>query len=306
MAKSMAKTARILESRADVVYNAINVALLIFLLVIVAYPLYFVVIASVSTPASVSMGKVFLWPDGVNLAGYKTILEYELIWSGYRNSILYTVAATLLHVAFTMCSGYVFSRRNLPFRQGMVVLFTIPMFFSGGLIPTFLLVRNMGLVNNPLILVVLGCVNMYNIIIARTFIDNTIPHELYEASLIDGANNLDYFLRIVLPLSKALIAVQVVYAAVGMWNNYFNGLIYINDREYLPLQNVIREILNVSTNMQKEMEMGNVGDDAIEAAYMAESIKYGVIIISSLPMMIVYPFAQKYFVQGVMIGSVKG
>jgi putative aldouronate transport system permease protein len=297
---------RIKETRVDMVYDVLNIIMLSTLLLVVLYPLYFVIIASFSTPSMVSTGKVIFWPDKLNLEGYKMIIGYERIWTGYRNSILYTVFGTLLSVSITISVGYVFTRRELPFRNIFIVVFTIPMFFSGGLIPTFMLVRNLNLVDNPIILILLGCVSMYNIIIARTFIDSTIPTELFEAARIDGCNNIQYFLMIVVPLSKALIAVQVVFAAVGQWNNYFNALIYINSREYLPLQMVIREILSVSTNLQKELETATVGDDAMQAAYLAESVKYGVIVISSLPMLIVYPFAQKYFVQGVMIGSVKG
>jgi len=297
---------RIRETRVDRVFDKLNIILLALILLIVFYPLYFVVIASFSTPSKVSTGKILLWPDTLNLEGYKNIINYELIWSGYRNSIIYTVAGTFISVAATMCCGYVFTRRELPFRSLLLVIFTIPMFFGGGLIPTYLLMKDLHMVNNPIILILLGCVSMYNIIIARTFIDSTIPGEMFEAARIDGCNNIQYFLAIVLPLSKALIAVQVVFAAVGYWNNYFNALIYINDRGLLPLQMVIREILSVATNMKKEMEIGTLGDDAMMMAYKAEAIKYGVIVISSLPMLVVYPFAQKYFVQGVMIGSVKG
>ena len=299
-------TSKIGNCKADRIYNFFNIVFLSLLLFIVAYPLYFIIIASVSTPAAVGRGKVAFWPDAINLSGYKTILEYEMLWIGYRNSVIYTVLGTVLSVMTTMCCGYVFTRRDLPFRKFLIVLFVIPMFFSGGLIPTYLIIRDYGLLDNPLLLIIISCVSTYNIIIARTFIDTNIPKEMFEAARIDGSNNISYFIKMVIPLSKALIAVLSVFAAVGYWNNYFNALIYITTRDYLPLQNIIREILSVSTNLQKQMEAGDIGDDAIETAYAAESIKYGVIIVSSLPMMAVYPFAQKYFVKGVMIGAIKG
>ncbi len=300
------RTARIRSSRIDRIYNAVNTFLLGVLLIIVAYPLYFIVIASFSDPSAVGTGQVLFFPKGLNLEGYQRIFEYEMLWVGYRNSIFYAVAGTLLSVSLTMMAAYVFTRNTLPGRKFFLILYTIPMFFNGGLIPTYLVVQDLHLVNSPFILILLGAVSMYNIIITKTYIRSNIPEELFEAAKIDGCGNIRYFFSIILPLSKAIIAVLVVFTVVGQWNSYFNALIYISDKALYPLQLVIRDILNTQTAMMQALETGGMGADALAEIYQAESMKYGVIIVSSLPMMIVYPFAQKYFTKGVMIGAVKG
>ncbi|MFR8003829.1 MAG: carbohydrate ABC transporter permease [Hydrogeniiclostridium sp.] len=300
------RTAKIRSSRIDRIYNAVNTFLLGVLLIIVAYPLYFIVIASFSDPSAVGTGQVLFFPKGLNLEGYQRIFEYEMLWVGYRNSIFYAVAGTLLSVSLTMMAAYVFTRNTLPGRKFFLILYTIPMFFNGGLIPTYLVVQDLHLVNSPFILILLGAVSMYNIIITKTYIRSNIPEELFEAAKIDGCGNIRYFFSIILPLSKAIIAVLVVFTVVGQWNSYFNALIYISDKALYPLQLVIRDILNTQTAMMQALETGGMGADALAEIYQAESMKYGVIIVSSLPMMIVYPFAQKYFTKGVMIGAVKG
>lgn len=300
------RTAKIRSSRIDRIYNAVNIFLLGVLLVIVAYPLYFIVIASFSDPSAVGTGQVLFFPKGLNLEGYQRIFEYEMLWVGYRNSIFYAVAGTLLSVSLTMMAAYVFTRNTLPGRKFFLILYTIPMFFNGGLIPTYLVVQDLHLVNSPFVLILLSAVSMYNIIITKTYIRSNIPEELFEAAKIDGCGNIRYFFSIILPLSKAIIAVLVVFTVVGQWNSYFNALIYISDKALYPLQLVIRDILNTQTAMMQALETGGMGADALAEIYQAESMKYGVIIISSLPMMIVYPFAQKYFTKGVMIGAVKG
>ena len=300
------RTAKIRSSRIDRIYNAVNTFLLGVLLIIVAYPLYFIVIASFSDPSAVGTGQVLFFPKGLNLEGYQRIFEYEMLWVGYRNSIFYAVAGTLLSVSLTMMAAYVFTRNTLPGRKFFLILYTIPVFFNGGLIPTYLVVQDLHLVNSPFILILLGAVSMYNIIITKTYIRSNIPEELFEAAKIDGCGNIRYFFSIILPLSKAIIAVLVVFTVVGQWNSYFNALIYISDKALYPLQLVIRDILNTQTAMMQALETGGMGADALAEIYQAESMKYGVIIVSSLPMMIVYPFAQKYFTKGVMIGAVKG
>ena len=300
------RTAKIRSSRIDRIYNAVNIFLLGVLLVIVAYPLYFIVIASFSDPSAVGTEQVLFFPKGLNLEGYQRIFEYEMLWVGYRNSIFYAVAGTLLSVSLTMMAAYVFTRNTLPGRKIFLILYTIPMFFNGGLIPTYLVVQDLHLVNSPFVLILLSAVSMYNIIITKTYIRSNIPEELFEAAKIDGCGNIRYFFSIILPLSKAIIAVLVVFTVVGQWNSYFNALIYISDKALYPLQLVIRDILNTQTAMMQALETGGMGADALAEIYQAESMKYGVIIVSSLPMMIVYPFAQKYFTKGVMIGAVKG
>ncbi len=245
------RTAKIRSSRIDRIYNAVNTFLLGVLLIIVAYPLYFIVIASFSDPSAVGTGQVLFFPKGLNLEGYQRIFEYEMLWVGYRNSIFYAVAGTLLSVSLTMMAAYVFTRNTLPGRKFFLILYTIPMFFNGGLIPTYLVVQDLHLVNSPFILILLGAVSMYNIIITKTYIRSNIPEELFEAAKIDGCGNIRYFFSIILPLSKAIIAVLVVFTVVGQWNSYFNALIYISDKALYPLQLVIRDILNTQTAMMK-------------------------------------------------------
>lgn len=300
------RTNRIRSSRIDRIYNAVNIIVLGILMLMVLYPLYFIVIASISEPSAVGTGQVLFTPSGFNLDGYKRIFEYEMIWVGYRNSVFYAVAGTLLSVSLTMATGYVFTRKSMPGRKFFLTLYTIPMFFNGGLIPTYLVVQGLNLLNNPLILILLGAVSMYNIIITKTFIRSNIPEEMFEAARIDGCGNIRYFFSVVVPLSKAIIAVLAVFSAVGQWNSYFNALIYISDKAYYPLQLVIRDILSTQTAMMQALETGGLGADAMMEIYRAESMKYGVIIVASLPMLVVYPFAQKYFTKGVMIGAVKG
>ncbi|WP_409345938.1 carbohydrate ABC transporter permease [Paenibacillus sp. MBLB4367] len=294
------------RSRADVVYDVINVTFLALLLVIVLYPLYFVVIASFSDPAAVGTGKVVLFPAGFNLYGYDLIFKYKQLWIGYRNTVFYTIGGTALSVSLTLMTAYAFSRKDMVGRGFIVTLFIIPMFIHGGLIPTYLLVRKLHLIDNPLTVIILGCVSMWNIIITRTFFQSTIPQELFEAAKMDGCGNIGYFTKVVLPLSKAIIAVLVVFSAVGHWNSFFNALIYLNDRNLIPLQLVLREILTSQTQMMQQLELGIGDQDMAQKTFLAESVKYGIIIVSSLPVFCIYPFAQKYFVKGVMIGSLKG
>ncbi|WP_079913276.1 carbohydrate ABC transporter permease [Paenibacillus sp. 32352] len=294
------------RGRADKIYDIINFTFLAVLFVIVLYPLYFVVIASFSDPSAVGTGRVFLFPKGFNLNGYELIFNYKQLWIGYRNTVLYTIGGTVLSVSLTLMTAYAFSRKDMVGRGFIVTLFIIPMFIHGGLIPTYLLVRNLHMLDNPLTVIILGCVSMWNIIITRTFFQSTIPHELFEAAKMDGCGNISYFTKVVLPLSKAIIAVLVVFAAVGQWNSFFNALIYLNDRNLIPLQLVLREILTSQTQMMQQLEMGIGDQDMAQKTFLAESVKYGIIIVSSLPVLCIYPFAQKYFVQGVMIGSLKG
>lgn len=291
--------------KSDKIFYTINGIILLFLIFIVAYPLYFIIVASFSDPSMVGTGQVWFWPKGFNLEGYKKILEYEMIWVGYRNTIIYTIFGTAINVAITVMAAYPLSRKDLVGRSFFMGLFTFTMYFGGGLIPSYLLVQKLGLVNNPLVLIILGSVSVRNLIITRTFFQSTIPDELFEAASIDGCGNGRFFFQMVLPLSKAIIAVMVVYYAVGHWNSFFNALIYINNRKYKPLQLILRDILTSQQQLMQEMNQG-MEKDMAENTMIAESIKYGIIIVSSLPIMTVYPFAQKYFVKGVMIGSLKG
>lgn len=295
------------STRFDRNFDRTVCVLLVLLLLVVLYPLYFVVIASVSDPSLVSTGKVSLYPRGMTFEGYKKVIEYDKIWVGYRNTIFYVILYTLLSVSITMAAGYVVSRKNLVGRSAIMLFMTFTMFFGGGMVPTYLLVNGMGLVGNPTVIVIMGCVNVYNIIIARTFMSQSIPDELFEAASIDGCSHFQFFFHIVLRLSPALLSVLTLFAAVGQWNSWFNAMIYLRDPNHMPLQIVLREIIISESNLAQNTDAGAMmGEDTARQALLVESMKYAVIIVSTLPIMCLYPFMQKYFVKGIMIGSIKG
>jgi len=294
------------QSRQDKLYDLFNYTILTVLLLIVAYPLYFVVIASFSDPKLVATGRVLLWPQSIDLKGYLEVLNYSPIWLGYRNTLIYTTLFTALSVMTSLLAGYALSRKPFPGKVLITAFLLFTMFFNGGLIPTYLLMKEVGLYGNPLIIVLLGAVNITNIIISRTFIKSTIPEELFEAASIDGCSHISFFFRIALPVSKALIAVLVLFAAVSQWNSWFSAMIYLRDQSLMPLQMVLRDLIVNQSAMSMATDSSNMGGDAAAQIYLVESMRYAVIIVSTLPIMCVYPFVQKYFVKGVMIGSVKG
>jgi putative aldouronate transport system permease protein len=272
------------------------------LLVIVIYPLLFVVSASFSDPVQVVNGKVWLLPQGFTLEPYYKVVEDSSIWQGYANTVLYTVLGTLINIALTILAAFPLSQKDLPGQRQLMILITITMFFSGGLIPTYLLVKSLGMNNTIWAMIVPGAIATYNLIVMRTFFQNGIPYELQESAWMEGCSNFRLLLNIVIPLSKPIIAVMVLFYGVGHWNAYFNALIYLKDRSLFPLQLIMREILILN----QSDDMGLQGAGMAERVLMSESIKYSVIIVSSLPVLLLYPFVQKYFVQGVMIGSIKG
>jgi len=272
------------------------------IMVIVLYPLLFTVSASFSDPSKVLNGQVWLLPKGANIEAYANILKNDKIWSGYGNSILYTVVGTVINIVLTTLAAYPLSRPDLPLRNGIMVLITLTMFFGGGLIPVYLLVRDLGMVDTMWALIVPGAIATYNLIVMRTYFQSSIPWELQEAAHMDGCSNWRLLVSIILPLSKPILAVMVLFYAVGHWNSFFNALIYIRDEAKYPLQLVLREILLISQSAQ--IDGGSVGLE--KQILLAESIKFAVIIVSSLPVLIMYPFVQKHFVKGVMIGSIKG
>ena len=299
----MKKHGSMRRTRFDTCFDIITTILLVLALLIVLYPLYFVVIASVSDATSISSGQVILLPKNVSMVGYQRILQDARIGSGYVNSILYTLGSTLIGVTTTVMAGYSFSRSDLAGRKVLMLLYVFTMYFNGGLIPTYLVVKQLGLMGSPWVVILLGSVSVYNIIIARSFFTNNIPPELFEAASIDGCGNGRFFISIVVPLSKSIIAVLALYYAVAQWNGYFNALVYLNRQEQYPLQLILREIL-----ISSQMVQADVSDlDAIqEMQRIAATVKYGVIVVASVPMLLIYPLVQKYFVKGVMIGSVKG
>lgn len=292
------------QTMQDKVFDVVNYSGLLLLLFLVIYPLYFIIIASFSSPDAVSGGEVLWRPIGFSLEGYKRIFEYKDIWLGYKNSIIYTVVGTLVNLLFTIPAAFAISRKELVGRKIIMALFTFTMFFGGGLIPTYLLIDSLGINNTMWALILPGAVSVYNLIVSKAFFNQSIPEEIFEAATVDGCSYFKYFMSIALPLSKPIIAVMILINAVGHWNSYFGALIYLTDRDKYPLQVILREIL---IQQQVVANGGIVDPEAVERQrQLSELIKYGVIIVSTLPVLILYPFIQKYFVQGMMIGSVKG
>ena len=281
------------------------VYILVFAIVLVAlYPLVYVVSCSFSDPTAVGSGKVWLLPVDFTLIGYKRVFQEQAIMTGYLNTIFYTFVGTIINLIVTVPCGYTLSKSTLPGRGVLMTFFMITMYFGGGMIPTYLLVQKLGLYNTRTVLLILGAFSTYNCIICRTFFSG-LPKELEEAAAIDGCSVYRCFLQIVLPTSQALLGVMVLYFAVGHWNSYFSALMYINKDEYKPLQLVLRRLL-VEMQSSAAMLDSATAEYATEQYQLAQLLKYAVIVVSSIPMMILYPFLQKFFAKGVMIGSVKG
>ncbi|WP_145040790.1 carbohydrate ABC transporter permease [Paenibacillus sp. Y412MC10] len=297
----MSKPSTVKEASSERLFDILIYAIAAIIIVIVLYPLLFIVSASFSDPARVLNGEVWLLPKGVTLDAYENILQNDKIWTGYRNTILYTTVGTAINIIMTILAAYPLSRPDLPGRNGIMVLITLTMFFNGGLIPTYLLVKDLGMVDTMWALIIPGAIATYNLIVMRTYFQSSIPWELQEAAHIDGCSNWRLLFSIILPLSKPILAVMVLFYAVGHWNSFFNALIYIRNEDLHPLQLVLREILLIS---QSDAVDGSVGLE--KSILLAESIKYAVIIVSSLPVLLMYPLVQRHFVKGVMIGSIKG
>ena len=287
----------------DKIFYIITGFLLTAFFIIVLYPCIYVVSASFSSGSAVEAGRVILWPVDFSLEGYKAVFHTPSVWIGFRNSLFYTIAGTLINILVTMIAAYSLARPDLPGRNGIMLFFTFTMFFSGGMITGYMLVRSLHILNTIWAMLIPGALGVYNLIIARTFIESNIPTELLEAAQMDGCSDIRFFASIVLPLSKAVIAVLVLFYGVSHWNSYFNAMIYLNDKELYPLTIYLKEIL-----MASQIDPSTVADPELQnrIARMAAVIKYALIVVSMIPILILYPFIQKYFVKGVMIGSVKG
>lgn len=281
-------------------FDTVSTILAALILLVTLYPLYFILIASVSNPDLTNSGKVILWPQGVTLEGYRTLLKDPRLYSGYRNTILYTVVGTLISVFLTMTAAYGLSQPKFRGKKLLNFVFMFTMIFSGGLVPTFLLVKNLGMLDTLWAVVLPSSVGVWNLIITRTFLVNNIPYELFEAASIDGCDHFRFFFRVVLPLSTVILAVISLFYAVNQWNGFFNALIYLYDDQRYPLQLYLRQIL--IQNQQLSMDPDAVDD----MRFRANLVKYSMIVVASAPILIVYPFLQRFFVKGVMIGSVKG
>jgi len=301
-AKKTLKGTAVRKTRFDRIFDGVIYTILGLLTASYLYILIFTVSASFSDPNAVYSGRVILWPVDFTLQGYERVFQEKMLWIGYRNSLIYMVVGTLISTMLTITGAYALSRKDLPGRNVITGLLVFTMFFSGGIIPLYLIVRSLKLLDSMWALILPGAISMSNLIIARTFFANNIPTGLLDAARIDGCNNIRFFFRIALPLSKPIIAVIALYYAIGLWNDYFNAMIYIKTRTNYPLQLFLREIL-ISSQTSSAMT-GDVLEQEL-LAQLQEIIKYTLIVVGSVPLLVIYPFLQKYFVQGVMIGSLK-
>lgn len=291
------------RSRDDKIFDAVVMLVVTFIFIVMLYPLIYIVSASFSSARAVSTGRVFLWPVEPSVEGYRAVFENKDILGGYINTIFYTVFGTFINIAVTMMAAYPLARVDFKARGVLSFVFTFTMLFNGGMVPTYLVIKQLGMINTVWALVLPGAISVYNMIVARSFIQSNIPNELLQAAQIDGCSDTRYFFSMVLPLSKTVIAVITLFYAVTHWNAFFNAFLYLNDRAKYPLQIILKEIL-VSSKVDASMVL----DEELMAAKqgLAELLKFSLIIVATAPILCVYPFIQKYFVKGVMIGSVKG
>lgn len=293
----------------DYIFGFFNSIFLVVMFIVALYPIIFVLSASISDPHMVNTGKMLLFPVGITWKGYEKLFVYKDLWVGYGNTVFYTVCGTVLNLLATLPCAYALSRRDFRPRNMVMIFFMFTMFFSGGMIPGYLNVRDLGLVNTRFFILIHGLISVSNMIVCRTFFANTIPWEMQEAAMLDGASDFGLFTRIILPLSKPIIAVMSLYYGVGRWNSYFTEMIYLKDRSKFPLQLILKEIL-ADAQLSAD-QLGNMTDveeilDMLQRQDTANMLKYCVIVAATLPMMLIYPWLQKYFEKGVMIGSVKG
>ena len=300
---SVKRSNRIRTSVQDKTFDIVNVAIMVLLLCVYIWPIWFVIIASFSDPMEVQLGKVLFLPSRLSVQSYLELINRSSIWTGYRNSLIYLVSGTFLDMVFTICAAYPLSRKDFMLRRPVMVFLLITMYFSGGLIPMYMLVKALGLINTIWCILLSGVLSVYNILIMRSYFMNSIPSALQEAAVLDGANSYQYLIKVVLPLSKPVLAVIALYNAVGRWNDYYTALVYIHNEDMYPLQLVLREILDSVT--AKSTDITN-NLDMTDQVKLAQSLKYSSIIVATIPIMLIYPFVQKYFVKGVMIGAVKG
>ena len=302
MMKTRKKHHPIRDTLGDKLFYAACYLITALFMLAVLYPLVYILSASFSSADAITSGRMWLFPVDFSLVGYRYILKYDAIWLGYRNTLFYTFAGTLINVAMTITCAYGLSRRGMRGRRFFTMLFTFTMIFSGGMIPNYLLMKDLRLLNTVWCMLLPGAISAYNLIVAKTFIENSIPGDLLEAARIDGCSDVRFFFSIVLPLSKAILAVLLLMYAAAHWNAYFNAFLYLTDKKLYPLQIFLRQIL-VQSNMSADM----LDPEAMaQMQTLQQILKYAVIVVSTAPMLCLYPFVQKYFRQGVMIGSIKG
>jgi multiple sugar transport system permease protein/putative aldouronate transport system permease protein len=293
------------DTRGDRIFMVINYLALTILLLIVLYPLIYILSASFSDPRAVTSGRVWLWPVEPTLRGYEAIFKNKLLVSGFANALFYTIVGTLINVVMTILAAYPLSRPDLPGRGILTLIFFFTTLFSGGLIPSYLVVRDLGMINTRWAMLIPGALAVWNVLIMRTYFQTSIPRELYEAAQLDGCDEFTYLRSVVLPLSGPIIAVVALFYAVGHWNAFFNALIYLTSKELWPLQLVLRDIL-VQNNVDPSMLSGLDVKEMILRQTLRESLKYSLIVFATVPLLLVYPFVQQHFVKGILLGSVKG
>lgn len=303
MSRIINRKTKIKQGMSDNVFNSILLVIVTIIFFIVLYPVIYVVSSSFSSGTAVSSGQVLLWPVDISTVGYQLVFKNKMIWTGYMNTFIYVIFGTLLHLVMTIALAYPLSRRNYQGKSFLVKFMTFSMLFGGGLIPTYILISNLHLVNTRTWMIMAGAVGISHAIMMRTFFQSNIPEELLESAKMDGISDLGYLFKIVLPLSKAVISVICLYATVSKWNNYFTPMLYLQDREKYPLQLVVNELLNST-----RIDTSQIQDQTLlsEMANAVDSMRYALIVVSSAPMIILYPFVQKFFEKGVTIGSVKG
>lgn len=303
---SKVRKSGIRESKGDRVLNVVITVILVLVAIVVFYPLYLTIIASFSEPIYISTGKVFLLPRGWNVDAYKMLLDTREIWIGYRNSLFYTVVGTAIHMIITATAAYAVSKSNLPGRGFFNIFFIFTMYFTGGVIPTYLVLRQFKMINTIWCMLIPAAFGPYNLIIIRNYFENSIPNEIYESAEIDGAGHIQTFIKFAMPLAKPVLAVALLNFALGVWNTYFNAMIYISNDNIQVLQVFIKRITATAVAGLEGGASGITTEAVVESVRKTQLLKYAVVVVSSVPMICLYPFIQRYFVKGIMIGSVKG
>ncbi|MBQ1257168.1 MAG: carbohydrate ABC transporter permease [Clostridia bacterium] len=299
------KKAKTNYSISDILFYIVVYGILIFALVAVAYPLIYVVSASFSSPAAVSSGRVVLWPVQPTLLAYETVINYKNIWIGYQNSIFYMVVGTVFALVFNTMAAFPLSRKEFIGRRFFTLVLAVTMYVSGGLVPTYLLISSLHLLDTIWVMIIPTATSVWHIIMIRTYFTNSVPEELYEAGQLDGCSDIGFMLRILVPLSGPIIAVIALYTAVSIWNAYFNGMIYLTKQELYPLQLFLRNILTIGDSINLEEAEENI-EEMQNLIGLSNLMRYAVIVVASVPVMLIYPFVQRFFVKGVVVGSVKG
>ncbi len=296
------KKNKVKMSGADRIFTIINGIIMLLICIVIVYPLYYVVIASITDPVIVNSGRPLFYPEKLYLDGFKTTLAYKPLWTAYGNTILYTVTGTIVSLIATIPAGYALSRKDLPGRRGLIFVFTFTMFFSGGIVPLYLTLQKLNMYNTIFAMILPLAVSAYNLIVCRSFFESGIPDELLEAAKVDGCSDFGFFFKIVIPLSSTIIAVMCLFYATAMWNQFFHALMYLQDDNKMPLQVVLRNLVL----MNQANQMGSSGDALVTKQKLAEQLKYCIVVVAAVPLLAIYPFVQKYFAKGVTIGAVKG